>query len=130
MKHQHLIVRATVEQPPTDQILARLQLQDLVELIDMRILAGPYSEYSPLKGNQGLTVAAIIETSHIVLHTWDEQDPALVQLDVYSCKALDITKVFDWFNQYKPRTLEYKFLDREGGLREIEQSEQPRSGQR
>ena len=119
MKHQHLIVRATVEQPPTDQILARLQLTDLVELIDMRILAGPYSEYSSLPGNQGLTVAAIIETSHIVLHTWDEQSPALVQLDVYSCKALDINRVFDWFTQYKPATLEYKFLDRETGLEEI-----------
>ena len=119
MKHQHLIVRATVEQPPTDQILARLQLTDLVELIDMRILAGPYSEYSSLPGNQGLTVAAIIETSHIVLHTWDEQSPALVQLDVYSCKALDINRVFDWFKQYKPATLEYKFLDRETGLEEI-----------
>ena len=119
MKHQHLIVRATVEQPPTDQILARLQLTDLVELIDMRILAGPYSEYSSLPGNQGLTVAVIIETSHIVLHTWDETTPALVQLDVYSCKALDINRVFDWFKQYKPATLEYKFLDRETGLEEI-----------
>ena len=119
MKHQHLIVRATVEQPPTDQILARLQLTDLVELIDMRILAGPYSEYSSLPGNQGLTVAAIIETSHIVLHTWDEQSPALVQLDVYSCKALDINRVFDWFKQYRPTQLEYKFLDRETGLEEI-----------
>ncbi len=119
MKHQHLIVRATVENPPTDQILARLQLTDLVEAIDMRILAGPYSEYSPLKGNQGLTVAVIIETSHIVLHTWDEQSPALVQLDVYSCKALDINRVFEWFTQYKPTQIEYKFLDRETGLEEI-----------
>lgn len=122
-RHQHLIVRATVDTPPTDQILARLQLQDLIDAIDMRCILGPYSEYSHLPGNTGLTVVAIIETSHIVMHTWDEQTPALVQLDVYSCKPLDTNTVFEWFEQYKPVALEYKFLDRENGLELIERSD-------
>jgi S-adenosylmethionine/arginine decarboxylase-like enzyme len=119
-KHLHLIVRATVAKPPVDQILARLQLTDLIEAIDMRILSGPHSEYVHTKGNQGLTVAAIIETSHIVMHTWDESNPALVQLDVYSCKQFDINTVFEWFKQYEPVTVEYKFLDRESGLEFVE----------
>jgi S-adenosylmethionine/arginine decarboxylase-like enzyme len=122
-KHLHLVVRAEIAKPPTDQTLARLQLQDLIEAIDMRTLSGPHSEYSHTKGNRGLTVSAIIETSHIILHTWDEQSPALAQLDVYSCKQFDTSTVFEWFEQYKPTKVEYKFLDRERGLEEVERSE-------
>ena len=118
-KHLHLIVRATVQKPQTDQILARLELQDLVDLIDMKTLSGPHSEYVDTPGNRGMTVSAIIETSHIVMHTWDETDPALVQLDVYSCKQFELSTVFAWFEQYKPVKIEYKFLDRESGLQEI-----------
>ena len=33
-------------------------------------------------GNKGLTAFAIIETSHIAMHIWDEP-VALLQLDVY-----------------------------------------------
>mgnify|MGYP001025000560 CR=1 FL=1 len=118
-KHLHLIVRATVEKPQTDQILARLELQDLIDSIDMRTLSGPHSEYVHTPGNRGMTVSAIIETSHIVMHTWDETDPALVQLDVYSCKQFQLNTVFEWFDQYSPVNIEYKFLDRETGLKEI-----------
>jgi S-adenosylmethionine/arginine decarboxylase-like enzyme len=123
MEHLHLLARATVNNPPSDQTLARLQLQDLIDAIDMRTLSGPHSEYVYTPGNQGMTVSAIIETSHIVMHTWDEQSPALIQLDVYSCKQFDIATVFEWFEQYKPVTVEYKFLDRELGLTEIERSD-------
>lgn len=122
-RHLHLLVRATLKNPPQDQTLARLQLQDLIDSIDMRTLSGPHSEYVYTKGNQGMTVSAIIETSHIVLHTWDETDPALAQLDVYSCKAYSKNTVFEWFKQYDPVELEYKWIDRENGLETIERSD-------
>jgi S-adenosylmethionine/arginine decarboxylase-like enzyme len=70
-----------------------------------------------------MTVSAIIETSHIVMHTWDEQDPALVQLDVYTCSTLDLNTVWEWFAQYEPTQVEYKFLDRENGLELVERSD-------
>ena len=38
-----------------------------------------------MPGNRGVTAFAIIETSHIAMHIWDEPNPALVQLDVYTC---------------------------------------------
>ena len=35
---------------------------------------------------------AIIETSHIAMHIWDEPKPALMQFDVYSCGEFDVKK--------------------------------------
>jgi S-adenosylmethionine/arginine decarboxylase-like enzyme len=69
-------------------------LKQLVDKIGMNILMGPYAVYSDMEGNQGLTAVTIIETSHIALHVWDEAEPALMQLDVYTCSALDINDVF------------------------------------
>ena len=72
-----------------------------------------------MPGNRGLTVAAIIETSHIVMHTWDECTPAMVQLDVYTCGPFDPNTVFDWLEQYNPVKIEHKYIDREYNLREL-----------
>jgi S-adenosylmethionine/arginine decarboxylase-like enzyme len=38
-------------------------------------MMGPYVKYSHMVGNRGITGAAIIETSHIVMHVWDEPEP-------------------------------------------------------
>ena len=71
---------------------------------------------------KGLTVMAVIETSHIVMHVWDEPNPALIQLDIYSCGDFDehdvckkISKDFDLSK------IEYKYLNRETGLTDISQ---------
>lgn len=86
----------------------------------MKILMGPYAKYLDVAGNRGLTVAAIIETSHIVMHSWDEGSPAIIELDVYSCGPLVPEMVFEKFAIFDPVKIEYKFLDREGGLKFIE----------
>jgi len=81
------------------------------------VLMGPFAKYVEMKGNRGLTVAAIIETSHVVLHAWDEQEPGLLQLDVYTCGAFDPRTVFEWVEEYyNPIKMEYKYLDREHAL--------------
>jgi S-adenosylmethionine/arginine decarboxylase-like enzyme len=59
-------------------------LKNFIEKIGMKVMMGPYVKYSHMVGNRGITGAAIIETSHIVMHVWDEVDPALMQFDVYS----------------------------------------------
>ena len=82
----------------------------------MRILMGPYAVYSDVEGNQGLTAVTIIETSHIALHVWDEAEPALMQLDVYTCGPLDIDRVFESIQEWQPTKIEYKYIDREHGL--------------
>ena len=117
--HKHVIIRAEVLNPPTIEKLASEHVKDLIDRIGMKLLMGPYAKYVTMPGNRGLTVAAIIETSHIVMHTWDESDPAIVQLDVYTCGPFDPAIVFGWLQQYNPIKTDYKYIDREYSLQEI-----------
>lgn len=117
--HKHLIVRAEVNLPPKDETHAKEFLRELIAGIRMRILFGPEARYVDVVGNRGLTCFAIIETSHVVMHTWDECEPAMIQLDVYTCGELNTDVVFDFLKQFDPVKIDYKYLDRETGLREI-----------
>jgi S-adenosylmethionine/arginine decarboxylase-like enzyme len=118
--HKHLIVRAEAVSPPMDEEFLRRWLEKFIEEIGMKVMMGPYVKYSNMVGNRGITGAAIIETSHIVMHVWDEPDPALLQFDVYSCGEFDpetiCNKIKKDFNTTK---IEYKFLDREHDLKEL-----------
>ena len=113
LKHKHLLVRAEVLEPPKDLKSTRKWMRNLIKDIDMKILAGPYAKYCESVGNRGLTCVTIIETSHITLHSWDELNPALVQLDVYSCKELDEKIVFDYVYKFQPVRMSYRYFDRE-----------------
>lgn len=117
--HKHLIVRAEVQLPPKDETRAKEFLRELIEGINMKILFGPEARYVDIVGNRGLTCFAIIETSHVVMHTWDECDPAMLQLDVYTCGELNTDVVFDFLKQFDPIKIDYKYLDRETDLHEI-----------
>ena len=113
LKHKHLLVRAEVLEPPKDLKSTRKWMRNLIKDIDMKILGGPYAKYCESVGNRGLTAVTIIETSHITLHSWDELNPALVQLDVYSCKELDEKIVFDYVYKFQPVRMSYRYFDRE-----------------
>ena len=113
LKHKHLLVRAEVLEPPKDLKVMRKWTRSLIKDIDMKILGGPYAKYCEMEGNRGLTCVTIIETSHITLHSWDELSPALVQMDVYSCKELDETVVFDYVYKFQHVRMSYRYFDRE-----------------
>lgn len=113
LEHKHLIVRAELNNPPKCTSSINLWMGELVERIGMKVLMGPYSVYSNMEGNQGLTAVTIIETSHIAMHVWDEVSPALMQLDVYTCSSLNIADVFEALEQFEPVKIEYKYIDRE-----------------
>ena len=118
--HKHLIVRAEVYRPPMDEEFLRRWLNEFIEQIGMKVMMGPYVKYSNMEGNRGITGAAIIETSHIVMHIWDEVHPSLMQFDVYSCGEFDpetICKKID--KDFTVHKIEYKFLDREHDLKEL-----------
>ena len=112
--HHHLVVRAELAAPPNDPTYITAWKKKLVETIGMKILMGPYATYSNMEGNRGLTVATVIETSHIVLHVWDEESPGLMQLDVYSCAEFDKNTIFASIQEFLPTKIDYKFLDRTG----------------
>ncbi len=121
-QHKHLIVRADIGWCPQEEDLNRISdwVRSLIKKIDMKLLAGPYTTYVNEKGNKGMTSVAIIETSHIALHIWDETDPGLLQLDVYSCADFMPNDVFTKVNDiFKTKKMAYKFLDREKELLEV-----------
>lgn len=113
LQHKHLLVRAEIANSITDTDQISQWLSELVETIQMKILHGPVSVYCDKSGNRGVTAFAIIETSHIALHTWDETAPATLQLDVYTCADLEVDLVFNALSIFQPVKLDYKFLDRE-----------------
>jgi S-adenosylmethionine/arginine decarboxylase-like enzyme len=118
--HKHLIVRAEVYRPPMDEKFLTSWLNQFIEKIGMKVMMGPYVKYSNMVGNRGITGAAIIETSHIVMHIWDEVSPALMQFDVYSCGEFDPETICNKIDEdFAVHKIEYKFLDRENNLSEI-----------
>ena len=121
-QHKHLIVRVNIGWCPQKEDLNKISdwIRSLIKKINMKLLAGPYTTYVNEKGNKGMTSVAIIETSHIALHIWDEVSPGLMQLDVYSCANFNPQDVFDEVNKlFQTKKIEYKFLDREKELVEV-----------
>lgn len=119
LEHKHLIIRAEVSNPPKDETWLQGWLTTLVDKIGMKICRGPVTAYVDMPGNEGLTGVVVIETSHIAIHVWDAINPALVQLDVYTCGFLDKEIIFAELEQWNPTKVEWKFLDREFGLTEV-----------
>ena len=119
LKHKHIIIRAEVSDPITKRNKAIKFLNKIIKAIGMKAMYGPTATYCKMPGNRGVTAFAIIETSHIALHIWDEVNPALVQLDVYSCSDFEPKKVLDILQELKPTKVEHKYLDREKGFKEL-----------
>ena len=118
--HKHLIVRAEAINPPMNEEFLTTWLQDFIKYINMKVLMGPYVIYHDVPGNRGITGAAIIETSHIVMHVWDEPSPALMQFDVYSCGEFDAEQICRLIQRdFEITKIDYKFLDRENDLTDV-----------
>ncbi len=114
--HKHLIIRAEVETAPSQPEWCVEWLKRVIDKIGMKVLMGPIAAYVDVPGNKGLTAVAVIETSHIAIHVWDECTPHLVQFDVYSCGELHPELILEELQQFNPHKVEFKFLDREHGL--------------
>ena len=114
--HKHLIIRAEVNHPPMTEKYVRLWLRKLVEKIDMNIIKGPYASYVSKEGNRGVTGVVMIETSHIAIHVWDEERPALVQCDVYSCAEFSSNEVLAEFIPMDVVKIDHLLLDRDNTL--------------
>jgi S-adenosylmethionine/arginine decarboxylase-like enzyme len=118
--HKHLIIRAEIKKPAVDpKYIAETWMPNLIDMIGMKTLMGPYATYCDVPGNRGLTAVTIIETSHIAMHIWDEEIPAMMQLDVYTCGPLDPYDVVAALAEFEPVLVEMKYLDREHNLVEI-----------
>jgi len=119
IQHKHLLVRAEVNNPIKEEKVLKKWLRDLVKLIDMKIIKGPFASYVNNIGNRGITGFVMIETSHIAIHIWDEQEPALVQFDVYSCADFDAPTVKQHLHMMEPVNIAYTLFDRETELKPL-----------
>ena len=123
--HKHLIIRAEVNRPITSEKEIKKWLRNLVKKIDMNIIKGPYASYVSKEGNRGITAIVMIETSHIAIHVWDEQNPSLVQCDVYSCAEFSSNEVLVEFATMEPTKIEHILLDRAEDIRTITHNSSP-----
>lgn len=112
--HKHILVRAMVGNPPQDEIGVQIWLSGLVEFLKMKTVQGPFATYINVPGNRGMTATVMIETSHIAFHVWDEQDPSLLQFDIYTCGDLDVDGVLAQIDKYfECHSYEFLVYDRE-----------------
>ena len=93
--HNHLLVNGYTNTPFDHEALTIKWMKELVEEIGMKIVQGPFASYVEKIGNRGITAAVMIETSHIAMHIWDEEKPAFVQFDLYTCSTLPVNKVIN-----------------------------------
>jgi S-adenosylmethionine/arginine decarboxylase-like enzyme len=116
--HNHYIVRAEVKKPFTKRKKVKKWLKRLVNSIGMKICkrGGPHVDYVDKPGNCGIAAVAMIETSHVALHVWDQEDPPLAQLDVYSCSPFDIKTVDKFLYEMDPTDIKTIFVDRDRGM--------------
>lgn len=115
--HKHMLVNAKVKDPIKTEQEAIDFLTNLVNRIDMKIIKGPFAHYLDIEGNRGLTAIVMIETSHIAFHIWDEQDPAMLQFDLYTCGSLDKFTVLNALDErFDVDSIDWVVYDRENGF--------------
>ncbi|BAQ94145.1 S-adenosylmethionine decarboxylase proenzyme (TIGR03330) [uncultured phage_MedDCM-OCT-S35-C6] len=112
LEHKHIIIRASVKKPPKEPEVMKKWIRNLVEKLNMTPLGDTIAVYVNKEGNRGLTCLQAIDTSHIAFHSWDEDTPAVVQLDVYTCSDLKKQTVFDALDEFEPIGINYMTLDR------------------
>ena len=113
LEHKHILIRANVKRPPIQIDTIKACVRNLVNELGMKPLGETVAVYVDKKGNRGLTCIQAIETSHIAFHSWDEDIPFVIQLDVYTCSKLNKEIVFKALDEFEPIKIDYLTLDRE-----------------
>ena len=115
--HYHMVIRLHVKDPIKNEDDCNKFVTELINAIDMKIVSGPHTVYIKTPGNRGLSSVTIIETSHISVHIWDEQDPALIQLDVFSCKKFTKEQIVKFLREkFEITDMEFVLLDRTNSI--------------
>ena len=122
LEHKHILINARVNNSLESTEDAVSFLKDLVERVGMKILMGPHATYVDTPGNKGVTAIVGIETSHIAFHVWDEEVPAKLQFDLYTCGSLDKDVVIEAVKErFELVSADYRIFDREHGFVLLEQ---------
>jgi S-adenosylmethionine/arginine decarboxylase-like enzyme len=115
--HLHLLVKGYVKSPPQTEKVLNEWLEQLVEKVGMKVVAGPTSVYVNEPGNEGITGTVTLATSHSSIHVWDAQNPAMFQFDLYSCSQFTPDQVLEHINEwFSLETAYWSFIDRNGEI--------------
>lgn len=110
--HQHLLIRAFVENPPVEESILNTWLTELVSDIGMKVVVPAKSKYVDAAGNEGLTGSINIETSHIAIHIWSKLNPAKIEMDVYSCSCFEIETILKKIDEWNLEKFHAMMIDR------------------
>lgn len=80
-----------------DKMIVREFVEAIAKSVDMHILEGPIIA-DGVASNPGLSALAIIDFSHISIHTFVKTKEVLI--DVFSCKEYDQEKVLQVCKEY------------------------------
>jgi len=99
-QHKHVILRAYVNNPPTNATALSEWCTDVITSVGMKCIGGPLVVHSDMEGNAGYTAVAILDFSHLAIHSWDEIFPALIEFDLFSCKDFDVNIILNKMNEF------------------------------
>ena len=123
LEHKHLILKGNMTNK-VDVSTVEKWLKKLVKILDMELIPefpnNPNVAYVDGE-NSGVTGCALITTSHIILHTWDESLD--FQLDVYSCKNYDPHKVISHCSDINLTVTSNRFFDRKYSIIDIKRGD-------
>lgn len=120
--HKHLLVDATLANPPTDPKVVEDWLRRLVEAVDMEIFIDPVAKYCDDPANAGVTGVVVITTSHSSVHFWSECEQPYAKFDLYSCKDFDVHNFLAIMEEFKPIKVSYTLIDRTGPFHQVLES--------
>lgn len=114
LDHKHLLVNAVVRKPFVDVKETEEWMRRVVEAVGMKLVIGPHAHYCTADGNNGITAACCIETSHCSLHCWDKLEQPILRFDLYSCATFDPIAVLRLIAETDPENLYWMTVDRNG----------------
>lgn len=94
-----MIVDAIIRDPLSENEAKDLLLK-LCDIAGMNPVAGPFSyrgEADP--PGPGVSAVLIIETSNIIIHTYDFPKHTAVNIDLFSCKEFPLGSVLDFLRE-------------------------------
>ena len=92
----HLIVDGETDGPVSAKIVEKI-LKDLPAKINMSVIDGPHVVQG-VPENPGVTGIEVIDKSHIVIHTFDENNT--ISIDVFSCKPFNSKKAVEYLKEH------------------------------
>lgn len=123
LEHKHIIITAeNMKNPPKLAVDVEKWLKELVDLVNMKVLMGPYAVRCETLGNEGVTGIVCIETSHASIHVWDTDCTPFAKMDLYSCKYFDEQVVINHFKQFSPSKIYATIINRNEMEAKVEKS--------